>query len=449
MTLRDAAAFLDGLVNLERTRFDPSERCDLSRIEALLARVDHPERELSVLHIAGSKGKGSTALWSEALLGALGETVGCFTSPHLERWTERFRIGGSEVGEVSLVRVLDQLRPHVEDLCACGRETAPSFFDVTTAAALLLFRAAGVDRAILEVGLGGRLDSTNVVIPAVACITSIEREHTERLGKTLGAIAREKAGVIKPGRPVVVGNLCKDAMFEIRERARICGSRTVVCGEDFTVSARRDECGNTMMEYASAGMVFAVPLATRSPKQALNAALALTCVGELGGYSAEELISAAGRVFPNVKLPGRMECVSERPWVVVDGAHTEASIAVLLEGLAGIARKCTRFVVSISSDKRIESLLPPLLEVADEVTVTRANAERSVEAHVLAEVIRQLHPGLFVRVESDPRRAVAGALARCSDEDLLCLTGSVYLAGIGRSVLRELGLLGSSNRASV
>ena len=212
MRLAAAEAWLEGLINLERSPAALRQaRLSLAPVQSLLARIGEPQRGLHVLHIAGSKGKGSTALLCEALLRAAGVSTGTFTSPHLERWTERFRIDGREVPEDALAATIGELRPHVEALR--GSPEPPSFFDVITAAAFQLFSAARVDVAIVEVGLGGRLDSTNVVEPAVCCITSIELEHTDKLGDTLAAIAGEKAGIAKPHVPLVVGPLPAEAFW--------------------------------------------------------------------------------------------------------------------------------------------------------------------------------------------------------------------------------------------
>ena len=181
-TLEQAEAYLDGLINRER-REQPRSRVSLAPIRALLAALSHPEADLRILHVAGSKGKGSTALAAEALLARCGSRVGVFTSPHLERWTERFRVEGREVPGDELAAAVERLRPHVDALRERSSEEVPSFFDATTAAALLLFRDRRVEHVILEVGLGGRLDSTNAVHPAVTCITSIELEHTDKLGE--------------------------------------------------------------------------------------------------------------------------------------------------------------------------------------------------------------------------------------------------------------------------
>ena len=199
--IAEAGAWLDGLINREKRTDWSLERLSLEPARALLARLGDPQAPLRVLHVAGSKGKGSTALLAEAVLGAAGERVGTFTSPHLERWTERVRIGGAEVADAALAAAVETVRPHVEALQGGAPERVPSFFDATFAAALVCFRDAGVDRAIVEVGLGGRLDSTNVVAPQATAITSIELEHTDKLGATLAAIAGEKAGILKPGAP--------------------------------------------------------------------------------------------------------------------------------------------------------------------------------------------------------------------------------------------------------
>jgi dihydrofolate synthase/folylpolyglutamate synthase len=213
----------------------PYERLGLTAIRRLLERLDDPQKGLRVIHVAGSKGKGSTALFAEAICRAAGERVGSFTSPHLERWTERFRIDGREVTGERLAAAVSRLQPHVDALRAEDRGSAPTFFDATTAAALLLFSEAEVDRVVLEVGLGGRLDSTNVVVPAVTCVTSIELEHTEKLGDSLAEIAREKAGILKAGVPAVAGDLPAPARTVLAERAREIGTEVAWLGSDFDV----------------------------------------------------------------------------------------------------------------------------------------------------------------------------------------------------------------------
>ena len=219
-TLADAERYLDGFVNQERAVSFDYERFGLARIRALLDRIGNPERQLPCIHITGSKGKGTTALASEALLIASGLRTGTYTSPHLEAWRERFRIDGSWVEEQRLVSVLGSMLPALEELRR-DRELAPSFFDVSTGLALALFRDAGVDAAVIEVGLGGRIDSTNVVASRVSVLTAVQLEHTETLGETRELIAREKVGIARPGMPFLHGPLSPDAHGVVAARAVI------------------------------------------------------------------------------------------------------------------------------------------------------------------------------------------------------------------------------------
>lgn len=436
-TAADAAAYLEGLINAERKPEVAYARLGLQPVRALLERLGNPERGLRVLHIAGSKGKGSTALFAEALLGAAGLRVGTFTSPHLESWTERFRIGGCEVDGEQLARAIDELRPHVDALLAGDPQLAPSFFDATTATALLLFRDAGVDCAILEVGLGGRLDSTNAVIPVVTCVTSIELEHTEQLGTTLSAIAREKAGIVKPRVPVVTGTLPGDAAIEVAKRARECGAEVATLGRDFRVERRNTESG-IRVRISDGPVDFEAGLRVWGAHQAGNAALALACVRRSGIVGDAELVRVAASGLEAAELPGRVEILGRAPWIVIDSAHTEASSRALADALAGLLRGTgarIHFVLSISAGKNVEAVLGALLPHAATVTVTRAEPARSLSPEEIAAAVRCAAPGIALRVVPNPHLAVRSVRDGLSVDDCLCVAGSVYLAGIARRVL--------------
>ncbi len=421
---------------MERRPDWPYRRLGLDPIRALLARVGHPERALSVLHVAGSKGKGSTVLLAEAVLRAAGERVGSFTSPHLERWTERFRIDGREVEGSRLAAAVERLRPHVEELRSSDRVLAPTFFDATTAAALLMFHEARVDRAILEVGLGGRLDSTNVVDPAVACITSIELEHTERLGDSLAAIAGEKAGVAKPRRPLVVGPLPSPALSVVEARAAELGAPLFRCGRDFHVRVLREELDGLDLELEDGPLRLTARLPLLGRHQATNAALALAAVRRLRASPDAELARAAATAFARVELPARLEVLSRRPWIVVDAAHTPVSADALGRVLARIPSRRTHLVLSISGGKHVEAILAALLPLTDEVTVTRAEPTRSLAPGEVAAAVRAVAPGVRLHAVPNPFLAARAAREKLGADDLLCATGSVYLAGIARRVLR-------------
>jgi dihydrofolate synthase/folylpolyglutamate synthase len=384
-TAEDAARYLDGLINRERDPRAWAGRVDLQPIEALLERLGNPERALSVLHVAGSKGKGSTCLFAESILRAEGERVGTFTSPHLERWTERFRIDGREVEGARLAAAVERLRPQVDALRAHGPPLSPSFFDATTAAGLLLFAEAGVERAIVEVGLGGRLDSTNAVRPAVCAITSIELEHVDKLGSTLAEIAFEKAGILKPGVPCVAGALPPEAEAVVARRAAELGAPLERLGVDFPPE---------------------VGLGALGSPQCANAALALAAVRRLGRERAAGFEERARAALRATRLPGRIELVRSEPWVIVDSAHTGASARALAEVLRAIPFETARLVLSVSADKDLAAVLDPLLPLARRLTVTRADRDRSLDPAAIAAAARRARPELELRVVPNPHLAV-------------------------------------------
>jgi dihydrofolate synthase/folylpolyglutamate synthase len=425
------------LIDVEKHPDVPYERLGLTPIRRLLERLGNPHRGLQVIHIAGSKGKGSTALFVEAICRAAGERVGTFTSPHLERWTERFRLDGQEVAGELLAAAVSRLQPHVDALRAAEPASAPTFFDATTAAALLLFEAAQVDRVVLEVGLGGRLDSTNVVDPAVTCVTSIELEHTEKLGSSLSEIAGEKAGILKPGVPAVAGDLPKPARAVLADRAREVGAELAWLGTDFEVAVRKAGPEGLALRLRDGAVAIDATVPVLGVHQAANAALALACARRAGVAGDPDLAEAALRGFAAAELPGRIEVLGRSPWLLVDGAHTAVSAHALASVLASLPRRRSHLVLSISSGKDTESILAALLPEADAVTVTRAEPARSLAPEVIAAAVRAAAPDLALRVVPNPHLAVRAARDDLADDDLLCATGSVYLAGIARRMLRE------------
>lgn len=445
-SLDDATRYLDGLINRERASDYVYSRLDLRPAESLVAALGRPHDRLSVVHVAGSKGKGSTCLFSEAILAALGERVGTFTSPHLEHWRERFRIGGEEVAPERLVAAVERMRPVVDALREGPIETRPSFFDATTALAFLLFAEAGVDRAVVEVGLGGRLDSTNVVAPAVTCITSIELEHTDKLGKTEAAIAGEKAGIVKRGVPLVVGALRDEAMRVVRARAESLAVPIWQRGEDFDVhslgavveqigSGQAVPTGQRVRVELRDWTPFELTLSAPGEAAAANAVLAIACVRALGVYDEAAIRQAAVAGLARAALPGRIEILANDPAVLIDAAHTERSAQVLARALESLAPAGYALLVSISSDKNVDAVLAALLPRASRVWLTRSEPQRSLDPDELAKRVRLHRPEIPVDVVEDPMLASRAARAGLAPGQRLCAVGSVYLAGITRRVL--------------
>jgi len=435
-TPADAEAWLASLINVERRPDWPYARMGLDPIRRLLERLGDPQRGLSVLHVAGSKGKGSTALLAEAVLGAAGERVGTFTSPHLERWTERFRVGGGEVSGEALAAAVERVRPAVEDLATESPRQAPTFFDATTAVALVLFREEGVDRAILEVGLGGRLDSTNVVDPAVCCITSIELEHTDRLGTTLAAIAGEKAGIVKPGVPVVAGALPAEATGVVEARAREVGAPLARLGREIRVHTSAEGPEGVALRLRDADLELEARLPVLGAHHAANAALAVACVRRLpGAPPAARLRDVAAKALAGAHLPGRCEILGRAPWCIVDAAHTAASARALATALAPLRRRRARLVLSVSAGKDLGAILEALLPGFDEIYVTRVEPTRSLAPGEVQAAIRAAAPTTPVHAVPNPFLALRAAREGLGEGDLLCVAGSVYLAGVARQVL--------------
>ncbi len=437
-TAAQAGAWLEGLINHERMASFRAARLDLAPIEALMDRLGRPDQGLSILHVAGSKGKGSVCLLAEAMLGAMGENVGTFTSPHLERWTERFRVGGQEVESGELASAAEFVRPHVESMRAVPGGPVPTFFDATTAIALVLFADRQVDRAVIEVGLGGRLDSTNVVQSAVTVITQIELEHTDKLGSRLEEIAFEKAGIVKPGVPCVTGPLVEPAQRVVDAKAQEVGAPLARLGREFFLKRKTEgqALGGSFdfLEGDTRVESLALPLLGRH--QFDNAALAIAAIHRLRGVNGQREHEGIRAGLANARLPGRLEILCEQPRVIVDAAHTEASARSLAEVLADQTVERRGLVLSISRDKSVASILKILAPVTDEIWLTRAEATRSSDLDVLKGWVDQYMPQIPQHAIESAEEATRAAFASLGPNDLLCCAGSVYLAGVARRALR-------------
>jgi dihydrofolate synthase/folylpolyglutamate synthase len=314
-------------------------------------------------------------------------------------------------------------------------QRAPTFFDATTAVALVLFSEAKVDRCVLEVGLGGRLDSTNVVSPAVTCITGIEFEHTEQLGDTLAKIAAEKAGILKPGVPAVIGELDDEAAEVIEARAAEIGAPIARLGREFEVEVLDEDLNGLSLRLLDGALRVDARIHALGRHQANNAALALACVARaLKSQPDASLADVAVRGLGAAQLAARIELIDRSPWVLIDSAHTGASAAALAEVLPQIPARRSHMVLSISEGKDTDAILRSLLPRFDEVTVTRAEPLRSLAPEEVAKLIRAASARVDVRVVPNPHLALRAARESLGPEDLLCVTGSIYLAGIARGI---------------
>ncbi len=321
-----------------------------------------------------------------------------------------------------------------------------------------MFAEAGVDRVLLEVGLGGRLDSTNAVTPRVTCVTQIELEHTQILGDTLGAIASEKAGILEAGVPCVVGALAPEADAVVRARAAELGSPVFGLGEhfDLVVEPAGDGRVATRLHYRErTGFEVDLELPVVGRHQAHNVGLALACVRQLAAHDDAAIRASAIDGLSRLELPGRIAWIEpvehDAPQVVIDCAHTAASASGLAEALTELGIHGADFVFSVSQGKALEGILRPLVPLARSITLTRADPDRSLAPARLLEAIRVLAPDLAVRTEDDPAAAVQMALADASQADrpgAVVVTGSVYLVANARQVVRATRVGGSPSSAS-
>ncbi|MCZ6794341.1 MAG: hypothetical protein O7J95_12080 [Planctomycetota bacterium] len=437
--LRDFAEFekyLASFTNYERQRrfrYGP-EALPLGRMLGFAKDLGAPHRRYPAVHIAGTKGKGSTTLILERLLIEEGFRVGSYTSPHVDHLRERVQVDGEWVSEWEVVDMVNSILPVLERRRRSPDGEFPTFFELMTGLAMLHFSRRSVDWGLFEVGLGGRLDATNILSPRVTAITNIALEHTQVLGDTLEKIAREKAGVIKDGTPVVVGALASEALEPITEVASQRGAPLVPCRSDGVRLS-----GPGLLEIDGFPGGFRAP-AIRGPALRANLALALEIERLVLEDAEREPSSAAvSRALFRLELPARVELFGGNPPVVLDGAHTAESVRALGDTLAELDFPRPRTAVfSLAGDKRMDAVLEELLSVADDFIFTRADAARSLPPD---ELRTRLGRG---RVVEEPGRAVEEALEGCA---AVVICGSIYLAGEVRGELMRRRVHGAPSTA--
>ena len=434
--------WLDQRVNFERV---PATGLGLGRMRRLLAALGSPQDRFPVAHVAGTKGKGSTVAFLAANLDAAGHRVGRYMSPHVHAIEERIAVGGRPISAADLVAAFDRVIPAVEtiDRAAARRGGAGvSWFEALTAAAFVHFADEAVDIAVLETGLGGRLDATNVSRPLVSVITSISLDHMAVLGPTVGRIAREKAGIIKRGCPVVAAANPPAARRVIASTARRRRAPLLELGRDFSATSlgpvRGDPLGGLAVRIESPRL--AAPLAARlalsGPHQAANAALAVAAALELDARGLDVPRRVLAPALASVSLPARIERLGTRPLVVVDAAHNVASMASLLTTLAplldGVRPRV--LVFAASGDKQIEAMLALTRGRFDEIVVTRyATNPRAATIERLVAGCRAA--GLpEPRVAEAPVDALRLGRSLAGRGGLVCVAGSFFLAAeVGRA----------------
>jgi dihydrofolate synthase/folylpolyglutamate synthase len=403
----------------------------LENIRTLVDGLGHPDRSFPTLHIAGTNGKGSVTAMVDAVLRAAGFRSARYTSPHLIDLTERFAVSGQPVERAALVDVVEHIRNRITALLATGAlRTQPTFFEVTTAAALELFRRASVDIAVMEVGLGGRLDATNVIMPVATAITSIAFDHERYLGRTLDAIAREKAGIIKPGVPVVVGRLEPEAQLAIEGVAQERDAHVIRADQGVTVEgirqapndATRFRLRTPVREYGE------LALSLRGRHQVGNAVVAVRLLELLGEHGLAVPREAIVEGFGSVVWPGRLEHrrAADGSEMILDAAHNPAGAATLAAYLTEVFDRKLPLVFAAMTDKDVPRMFEALLPSVSALVVTRASNPRSTDPEALARQAAAIDPRINVIVR--PILADALAAARALSPRIV-IAGSIFLLG--------------------
>jgi len=419
---------------------------DLRRMDELMLRLDNPHQAARSVHVAGTKGKGSTAAMIASVLTAAGYTTGLNTSPHLIDLRERIKVDGEFITEEELITLVEKLRPEFDTVKQQATYGELTTFEVLTALAFYYFREKGADFQVMEVGLGGRLDATNIINPEVAVITSISLDHTEVLGNSLAEIAAQKAGIIKPGGVVVTSPQPAEAARVIEAAAASCRAKLVRVGTDVTWQGLKFDLAGQLFEVKGRLGEYRLATPLLGHHQLENAATAVAALEVLveGGFNVSPDSIASG--LAQVSWPGRFQVLRRHPLIVADGAHNLDSIQRLKETLeqyfglvagrrlpgAGSRDSVSHvdqaiLVIGASFDKEIASVVSELFPLFDRVIVTHSRHPRAAApAALVAEFTKQ---GVETLVTDNVPAALSLARSLSGSNDLICVTGSLFVVG--------------------
>ncbi len=419
----------------------------LLRMERLLALLGNPHHVFRAVHVAGTNGKGSTAAFIEAGLRAAGRSVGLYTSPHLVRFNERVRLEGEEISDPDFARAVEEVRAANEQIAAeRGPAEHPTFFESVTAAAFTAFRNAGVGWGVVEVGLGGRLDATNVIKGAVGVVTPIDFDHERFLGNDMASIAAEKAGIFKTGMRVAVARQHADAQAALEQRGAQLGVPLVRAGVDWVADRITNERGcygfqarrhssaaenqDTGANKAATSGGIDVSLRLPGEHQVVNALTAIMAL-DLAGVDAESI----ARGVSATTWPGRLERIPGSPEILLDAAHNPAGARSLARFLERHERGRTiHLIYGAVRDKAVDEISGVLFPKVDRVILTRSRVTRSVRPQTLSDLVDHHHPS--ISMAPNLGEALDEARSRAAAEDLIVIAGSIFLVGEAVEMMR-------------
>jgi dihydrofolate synthase / folylpolyglutamate synthase len=399
---------------------------DTKRIERLLEKLGNPHLAARTVHIAGTKGKGSTSAMIASILKEAGYKVGLYTSPHLLSYTERIRVNGQPISEKEWAGLVEEIRPHVEAVNAEKTYGELTTFELYTAMAFVHFRNIHADWQVMEVGLGGRLDATNVVKPQVCIITSISYDHMEVLGNTLAKIAGEKAGIVKPGVPVVTAPQNPEAMETIERICRERKAQLIKAGRDFRWETGKFDAKGQSFHLKGLLAEYDLQIPLLGEHQVENAASAAAAAEILAGAEKKITPLAIAKGLQKVDWPGRLQVLRKKPWLVIDGAHNVYSMMKLGEAL----KKYFKYdrlilILGFSADKDVPGMLDEAVKITKDIIVAASTSPRSAKPSALTEEFAKR--GVSAKAAESVPGALKMALADAKPNDLICATGSIFL----------------------
>jgi len=434
MNYRKAIDYLNSFINYERKKRFAYNEFRLKRVKRILKLLGDPHEGIKAIHIAGTKGKGSTAVFISSILRVAGFKIGLYTSPHLHDFRERIKVNGRSINKKDLVSLTRHLKGVIDRYINKNKDL-PTFFEVYTILAFCYFRLKRIDLMVIEAGLGGRLDATNVIKPLVCVITPISYEHMDKLGRTLSKISQEKAGIIKRGTIVISATQPKTVLDVIKETARKKRARLYIVGKDILFETNKI---NAEYQLFTVQGIFARYCRLKTfllgKHQLINAASGIGTVEALRFYNININSSAIKKGINKARWAGRMEKVSERPLIILDGAQNKASALALKSAIQTIFNyKRLILVLGIFRDKDIKGICSELERISDRIILTQTAHPRAASVAYLKRFISN---GKVVHTRENLRDAIELALRKAKNEDLILVTGSLFTVGEARAIIK-------------
>lgn len=428
---------IDYLYNLRRFGI----KLGLENISQLLRFLGEPQKELKVIHVTGTNGKGSVCAMISSILRCAGFKIGMYTSPHLIRFTERIQVDGREISQKEVLRLFNKIKPFIERMMKESRTKQPTFFEVTTALALLHFAEEKVDFAVVEVGLGGSLDATNVVDPLVCVITHIALEHTKHLGRNLEDIAKEKAGIIKNCVPVVTAENNEKALNVIKNTCEERNCKMIRVGKDVSYEKIKTDIDHQYFNVKTDVNEYNnLKIKLLGDHQLVNAATAIGAIELLRYQHIDVPIKAVEEGLLKTNWPARLEVMHRSPLIILDSTHNYDGLKAFRSSLDIFDYKRMILILGILNDKDLEMMIKEIAPLAHTIIATRPKSERAYDSKVIADIAKKYIEKNFIKnviVEEEVVEAVKHALSTAKKNDLICITGSIYTAGEAKVFLDD------------